>query len=326
MDAMRSNVRRLTAVRRILSLERPDVAIGMMTTANCLLAVAGAMTGVPTVGSERTYPPAAPLPAPWKAIRRGTYRLLSAVVAQTQQTAGWLRSSAGARVTAVVPNPVAYPLTPHDSQALAPPSDGDGGLRRTLLSVGRLTAEKGFDRLISAFGDLATRFPEWRLAIAGDGPCRAPLEARIVSLGLQSRVHMPGVVGNIGDWYHAADLYVMTSAYEGFPNTLAEALAHGLPAVSLDCDTGPRDIVRHEVDGLLIDPADQSAFIHGLARLMEDEALRQRFSIRALECRDRFSMERIAGMWERLFADVRDNARHTRMPGMTHVRGRSPGT
>jgi glycosyltransferase involved in cell wall biosynthesis len=93
----------------------------------------------------------------------------------------------------------------------------------------------------------------------------------------------------------------MSSRFEGFPNSLAEAMAYGLPAVSFDCDTGPRDIVRHEVDGLLVPPGDDLALELALRRLMGDEALRRRFADRAVEARERLSIERISELWEGVF-------------------------
>ena len=113
-----------------------------------------------------------------------------------------------------------------------------------------------------------------------------------------------GRAGTGGEWYERADLYVMSSRFEGYPNTLAEAMAHGLAAVSFDCDTGPRDIIRHEVDGLLVPPGDVAALTAALDRLMDDATLRQQFAERAVDARRRFSMERIAGTWEDLFKEI----------------------
>ena len=109
----------------------------------------------------------------------------------------------------------------------------------------------------------------------------------------------------MGEWYERVDVYVMGSRFEGFPLTLAEALVHGLPAVSFDCDTGPRDIIRPEVDGLLVPPGNVDALTAALDQLMADASLRVQFATRAVEARQRFSMERIARMWEELFAAVR---------------------
>jgi glycosyltransferase involved in cell wall biosynthesis len=93
----------------------------------------------------------------------------------------------------------------------------------------------------------------------------------------------------------------MSSRFEGFGNTLAEALACGLPAVSFDCETGPSDIILPEIDGLLVPPGDVSALVASLTVLMTNQALRDRFAIRAVEARTRFSVDGIAGQWERLF-------------------------
>lgn len=82
-------------------------------------------------------------------------------------------------------------------------------------------------------------------------------------------------------------------------------MAHGLPAVSFDCDTGPRDIIRHEVDGLLVSPGNVDALAEALARLMADDTLQQRYAAQAIGVQERFSMEQIAGMWEKLFKELR---------------------
>ncbi|MGH8120705.1 MAG: glycosyltransferase, partial [Gammaproteobacteria bacterium] len=170
-----------------------------------------------------------------------------------------------------------------------------------LLAVGRLTEGKQPGHLIEAFKSLASDCPQWTLVFLGDGPLRDALELQVREYGLQGRVLLPGRAGNIGHWYEHADLYAMTSQFEGFPNTLAEAMAYGLPAVSYDCDTGPRDLIRHEVDGLLVPSGDIAGLTTALGRLMRDDALRHRFANRASEVRERFSMQRITEMWERLF-------------------------
>ena len=98
----------------------------------------------------------------------------------------------------------------------------------------------------------------------------------------------------------------MTSRFEGFPNTLVEALAYGLPAVSVDCDTGPRDIIRHGIDGLLVPQNNMDALVKALSTLMGNEELRRRYATRAVEARERFSIKRICGMWEKLFNEVKN--------------------
>jgi glycosyltransferase involved in cell wall biosynthesis len=299
--AIMNNFRRLYAVRKLLKTESPDVALAMMSTANILLSLASLGTGITVIGSERIYPPRLPIGRVWSWLRQMSYPLLNAVVAQTSGSAEWLRTNTRVHRVSVIPNPVVYPLANHEPR-VSPEKFKTDCDEHLLLSVGRLVPQKGFDRLLHAFAKLSPLFPDWYLVIVGEGDCRDEFENMVLELDIEEKVYFPGAVGNIGEWYKYADIYVMTSLFEGFPNTLAEAMAHGLPVVSVDCETGPRDIIRHEVDGLLVPQNDQSALIDAVAELMSDSILRNRYAERCIDVRERFSLSRIAKMWEDLFA------------------------
>lgn len=293
--------RRTRALRRALREVQPELALSAMHTANVVLALASrGMPGLRTIGSEHNFPPKAPMGIIWETMRCHAYGRLDAVVALTQECANWLAAHSHARHIPIIPNPVAWPLSRHEPK-VSPATYCSAG-RRILLGVGRLSAEKNFSVLIDIFSRLAASHPSWDLVILGDGPLRESLRAQADRAGLQQRVLLPGSVGNVGDWYEQAAVYAMTSLFEGFPNTLVEAMAHGLPVVSFDCDTGPRDIVRHDVDGYLIAPGDAGAMERALETLMADEPLRQALSTRAVEARERFSLTRISAMWEDVFA------------------------
>ena len=297
------NLSRAWALRRVLRQVRPDLALSMMSTANVLLALAAWGLPVCAIGSEHIHPPQSPLGRGWETLRCHLYRRLAAVTALTRESADWLQEQTRARRVPVIPNAAPWPL-PEQSPRLDPAAVGIPG-RQRLVAVGRLDPQKGFNLLIAAFATLTGRYPHWELVILGEGSLRSALQAQIDAADLRQQVFLPGRAGNIGQWYECADLYVMSSRFEGFPNTLAEALAYGLPAVSFDCDTGPRDIIRHEVDGLLVPAGEVVGLTAALDRMMGDPELRQRFSARAIEARERFSMERIAGLWETLFAELR---------------------
>lgn len=297
-------VRRARALRRVLQRVRPDIAVSAMHTANVVLAAAArGMPGLCTFGSEHNFPPKAPMGILWETMRRHAYARLTAVVALTNECAQWLAAHTFARAVVVIPNAVAWPL-PANAPLVDPRTSCAPG-RRILLGVGRLSAEKNFSTLVATFAGLASRHPGWDLVILGEGPERAGLEAQVREAGLQRRVFLPGSVGNPGAWYAQASLYAMTSHFEGFPNTLVEAMAYGLPATSFDCDTGPRDIIRHGVDGMLVPAGDARQLEAALDSLMGDDMLRGAFSARALQARERFSMAKISGMWEALFASHR---------------------
>nr|WP_282451758.1 glycosyltransferase family 4 protein [Marinobacter koreensis] len=306
LEGIANNYRRVVALRAILVKERPSIAIALMPAANVLLVLASMGMGIPTIGSERVHPPCMPLGRLWESARRLCYGRLRAIVAQTELSANWLAENSTAerdRIT-VIPNPVTLPLLASRPSLVLAECKRDMGYKRILLAVGRLDRQKGFDRLIDGFAQLADQQPEWGLVILGEGEQRSALEAQCRANGVEARVCLPGSVGNVGECYDAADLYVMTSRFEGFPNTLLEALAHGLPSVAVDCETGPSEILRHEVDGLLVPQDDSAALVGALERLMMDDELRKSFGKRAVEARQRFAVERVARMWEKLFSNV----------------------
>jgi glycosyltransferase involved in cell wall biosynthesis len=302
-DALANNLRRVVSLRQVLRRNRSDVAIGIMTTANVLLALAGVgFRRMVLAGSEQVYPPRFPLPPVWNHLRRLGYSRLDVVVAPTHESARWIAEHTRARRTVVIPNPIVFPL-PDQPPHVDPSAVGAPGKRR-VLAVGRLAPQKGFDLLLLAWARLASRFPAWELVIVGEGPERAALDALAGRLGVRNSVWFPGLVGNVGQWYGSAEVYVMSSRFEGFGNSLAEALAYGIPAVSFDCESGPRAIVRHGVDGFVVPHGDVTVFAETLARVMGDEGLRQSLARRATEARDRFSVGRVAKEWETLFEET----------------------
>jgi len=295
------NVRRVRALRAELRAFGPDIVLGMMTTASVLAVLAA--TGLPcrVIATEHAHPPSQLMSGLWQRLRRLAYPRAARVVALTHGTAQWLERHVPGSRLAVIPNAVHWPL-PRTAPLL--PADKPAG-RRRLLAVGRLHPDKGFDLLLDAYAAVAAAHPDWDLVILGEGTERRALQARIDAAGLAGRVRLPGRAGNVGDWYASADLYVLSSRFEGLSNTLIEALASGLPAVSVDCDTGPREILRDGVDGMLVRPAgDAAALARALDAAMGDADARQAMAAQAVQARERFAAGRVLGLWRALFDDV----------------------
>lgn len=303
-----SYIWRYLALRKILKSHRPAVVVSFITDVNVATVLANIGLELPVIVCEHTHPPCLPIGRAWDLMRRITYPWATRVVMLTQDGLEWLSQTIPKARGCVIHNPVCYPLP-----AGTPFVDVDQCLnagRKLLLAVGRLDEGKQFDRLLEAFASLANRHYEWDLVVLGEGPERARLKNAIDHLGLAERVRMPGRVGNMGDWYARADLYVMSSRFEGFPNTLAEAMSYGCAAVSYDCDTGPRDIIRHEEDGLLVRPVgDIPALAEALDSLMSDSKLRGQLAERSKYVRTNLSLMKILQQWEKLFMEIEHGCR-----------------
>ena len=292
-----NKLRRLILLRQAIKTLTPDVVVSFLTHVNVAAIIATRGLNVPVIVSERTYPPAMSLSIILEILRKWTYPKADAVVVQTVQAMNWLRECCPSANGRLIANPVVYPLP--SSEPELNPIAIVGGKKKLVLAVGRLGEEKGFAGLITAFHSLAMENPNWDLVILGEGPERDRLERLRNNLNIESRVYLPGRAGNLTDWYEHADIFVMSSRFEGFPNALAEAMAHGLPSVSYDCDAGPRDLIRPAFDGILVPPSEGEA---GLSRaiesLIKNEANRHAMAKEAKTVRNRFSIERIAIEWD----------------------------
>jgi GalNAc-alpha-(1->4)-GalNAc-alpha-(1->3)-diNAcBac-PP-undecaprenol alpha-1,4-N-acetyl-D-galactosaminyltransferase len=171
---------------------------------------------------------------------------------------------------------------------------------KLVISVGRLAHQKGVDILLRAFSILANDFPQWTLAIIGDGPEGANLAALAEYLHLQQSVSFLGLVRDPTKYMLTASLFVMSSRHEGFPNALLEAMSCGTPVISTNCPSGPSEIIRDGIDGILVPTDDVEALAKAMRSLMADPELRQRLGKAATSIRDRFAVEYVMNLWEKL--------------------------
>ena len=295
-QALYHNALRVRRLRDQLRQLKPDVVISFMSSTNVLTVLASRGLGIPVIISERTNPHRQSIGSIWNTLRSLLYRHADALVVQSSALHDWARGVAVRARVDIIPNP----LNPEFNVSAG--AAGRQERNNTIVAMGRLVRVKGFDLLIEAFAQCAGQHPEWLLVILGEGEERSNLESLIVAKGLQDRVRLAGQVSRPSHILGQADLFVLSSRFEGFPNALMEAMACKLAVISTDCPNGPRDIVRDGVDGLLVPPDDVIALAKGMDRLMANPAERQRLGAAAMEVIERFSLEKIMSMWDELVA------------------------
>ena len=295
--AIISNLKRVRVLKTAIAGSKPDVVISFLSTINILTIIATRGLKVPVIVEEHIYPDMAPLGRLWELLRQWTYPRADKVVALTNRALACFSPKIQARGY-VLPNPV-LPL------ALSDQSWQKQWVKKpALIAMGRLDEQKGFDLLLQAFCKLKDDYPEWTLTILGEGKLRSQLEDLRDRIGLKERVHLIGVVENPHDFLKQADIFVMSSRFEGFPNAICEAMACGLPVISMDCPSGPREIIRQGIDGLLVPNGDVLALTQAMRDLMTDETLRKHLAKNALDITDRFGLETIMGKWDELLQEV----------------------
>ncbi|GII03266.1 glycosyltransferase [Planobispora takensis] len=176
-----------------------------------------------------------------------------------------------------------------------------------VIGVGRLEGVKRFDRLISAFAlarqDVAE---DWELHLIGDGEERERLRAHALACGVGGQMVFRGAVpaAEMSAEYLAGSVLALSSEHEGLPLVVAEAAAHGVPAVAFDVSGGVRSLVVDGRTGLLVPPADVEAFATALGGLMASAAERRRLGAAARAHAGDFRLERVLDRWEALFEHV----------------------
>lgn len=199
----------------------------------------------------------------------------------------------------VIPNPCI--LRPERSAALE---------CRRAAAVGRLVPVKGFDLLIQAWEKVAAVHPDWELDIWGDGPERVALERLVREKGLQGKVFLRGVTGDVQGRLLQSSMLVFSSLFEGFGMVLVEAMACGVPCVAFECPCGPRDVISPGVDGLLVPPGDVEQLSLSIIRLMEQPELRRSMGAAAREKAAHYALDATAARWMDLFRELTSTQQH----------------
>lgn len=297
-------------IRAVYQAYQPDVVLSFLTNVNVnvLMALGGAPC--PIIVSERTHPSLSrSATLALKTARRFLYPRADKVVLQTQVAASALAPMLSRKTPlAVIPNPL-------DPQLMAypPVQQPERPARPRVVALGRLAPVKRFDVLVRAFALLPEEFAHWELVIYGEGPERAQLEALIQQLGLYQRVCLPGLTEQPWQALAQAQIFALTSAYEGFPNALLEAMCLGLPCVAADCPSGPAELSEGgRVARLLSAQPEPAEVAQALCALMKSRSLRRALGHEARQSvQQRYAVSTVLKQWEQLFIQTQQKKGQT---------------
>lgn len=292
----------LLPLRRYVVAERPAALVAAMwpLTSIAVLATAGLRKSPRILVSDhcpltKQY---ADRPGHLKWSIRATYPFADAVIGVSRGIADEIAGLAGLAASQVAA--IANPVPPPPRGTVDPDSLWRGCTGKRLLTMGHLKSEKNQLLLIEAFARMGGQ-GDAMLAIVGEGAMRPALADRAAALGIAERVLLPGFTATPGDWYAGADLFVLSSDFEGFGNVLIEAMHHGLTVVSTDCPYGPREILMPDRNaqipwGQLSPPGDADALAAAMANALAAPADPARQRARASE----FSLERAVSAYASL--------------------------
>lgn len=193
----------------------------------------------------------------------------------------------------------------HNPLAFFPEKISDCSSKQ-VIAAGRYVPLKRYDLLISAWKQVVLRHPDWILKIYGDG-MREELEKQIQTLHLENNCFLEHTVPNIEDKYCESSIFVHTSKHEGFGMVITEAMACGVPPISFTFPCGPRDIIKDNIDGLLVENGNIQELIDKICYLIEHEKIRKKMGKQARINSERFKIEYICEQWDNLFKEITAN-------------------
>ncbi len=275
-------------VREICKEWKPDVVISFYNDLCALSALAITGLHIPLIYSERNDPNKTNQRKSDQLYRKIVEHRADKIVFQTKGAQKCYSKSVQDK-SVVILNPLdtaGYPI--HDFSHE----------KKEIVTVGRLEPQKNQKLLMDAFSLIADEFADYSLVVYGEGSLREELEAYIKEKRLQDRVFLPGAKSNIQDYIKDAELFVLSSDYEGIPNALIEAMAIGLPCVSTDCSPGgARELIQNGTNGVIVPCGDFNELEKQMRRLIIDRELAKEIGCKALDIRTRTGKSIIADAW-----------------------------
>lgn len=267
--------------------EYAQIVISFLAPFNMLAIASNLGTGIPMIVADRNDPTRVPSNPLLRKVRDFLYRFADGIVVQTKKNQSYFGTGVQKK-SEVIYNPINL----GDKAGIALSSKKE----KRIVSVGRLMEQKNQKLLFRAFKTVIDHYPEYQLVLYGEGSVREELELFAKELGIQDNISLPGSVADVHDRIKNAEIFVLSSDYEGMPNALIEAMCLGLPVISTKV-SGATDLIKDHENGLLTEVNNQAELETAILELIENPDLSDRLANNAVELNESLELTKIINQW-----------------------------
>lgn len=280
--------RNIKSIRNIVSEIQPDIIISFLDNINTNVCLSLFFNrSIPIFVSERNNTLTLKPEGKYRYLRPLAYRRANLISVQFEIFKDFLPRLK--KKMFVTPNPVLQPSNIKNNYELSNPIN--------FITCARLAPQKQLDKMIFLFDKINKKYPDSRLTIYGEGKERDSLAKLIKQLNLENNIKLAGAAKGIYKVLAESDIYLMTSKDEGFPNSVCEAMAVGVPVIGFECHKGLAEIIISNENGILVEPDNISQMLDGIDRLIQDSKLRKKLGENSKKITSKYSVENIAKMW-----------------------------
>lgn len=289
------NIRLIKKLRKIIKSEKPDVVISFMKEANFRAIIASSFLRVKTVVSVRNDPKVIYKGITGKFVSKFIMPKASGCVFQTEEAMSYF-SKKLQKKSKVILNAVKNEFYLINRE----PVDGK------IVSIGRISPEKNHKMLIEAFSSVTNKYPNAKLEIYGTKYLEDEINETIKKYNLENIVSLKGHTNNIADVLSTADIFVLSSLYEGMPNSLMEAMAAGVPCISTDCPCGgPKMLITNYENGLLVKVNDANEMAKAIMKLLDNKEYKEELGINAKKRAAMFKTDLVFNEWKDFIMSIK---------------------
>lgn len=287
MSSVKRYLRRIGKIRKAVKQLSPDVVISFMSETNIDVCFALMGMKIPIIVSERNDPATDPSSRAKKLMRRVAYLVPKGFVFQTPDAQAYFPKRIQKR-SRIILNPIDNNMPPRF----------EGERDKRIVAVGRLNRQKNLPLLIDSFSDFSIDHPDRVLEIYGEGALDDQIREYIREKGMQEKIILKGFCKDVHEKILTAEMFVMSSDFEGMPNALLEALALGLPCISTDCPCGgPRLLIESYRNGILVPLKNRRSMAEAMAFLADNPERARQMSQEAVLVRDRADLDSVTEQW-----------------------------